>query len=280
MRKTAAALAAALLLLLSACGSEPALTSAPAVTPSPTPTAVSTPEPQPGDMVPLRELVPGIYTDARYATAENFTGEAIYDSAEVYLRRGTAEKLASVQARLEEAGLSLLVWDGWRPVAAQFALWRACPDARYVSNPFGGITNHCRGNTVDLTLVTLEGGAVEMPSGFDDFSALADRDYSDVSGTAAANARLLESLMADAGFSGYYNEWWHYTDGEDYPVCEALGEPEYISCAAQTELLAAPQAGAEALAAAPAGSRLRLLDSVGDYLLVNFEGQYGYVLKA
>ena len=83
-----------------------------------------------------------------------------------------------------------------------------------------------------------------------------------------------------SGFSGYYNEWWHYTDGEDYPVCEALGEPEYISCAAQTELLAAPQAGAEALAAAPAGSRLRLLDSVGDYLLVNFEGQYGYVLKA
>lgn len=288
MRKTAAALAAALLLLLTACGSVPEPTAAPAATPSPSPTAAptheptptSTPEPLPEDMVQLRELVPGIYTDARYATAENFTGEVIYDGAEVYLRRGTAEKLASVQAKLEEAGLSLLVWDGWRPVAAQFALWRACPDARYVSNPFGGITNHCRGNTVDLTLVTLDGVAVEMPSGFDDFSALADRDYSDVSETAAANARLLETLMSDAGFSGYYNEWWHYTDCEDYQVCEALGEPEYFSCPAQTGLLAAPQAGAEMLAAAPAGSRLRLLDSVGSYLLVSFEGQYGYVLKA
>ena len=59
-----------------------------------------------------------------------------------------------------------------------------------------------------------------MPSGFDDFSALADRDYSDVSETAAGNARLLEAAMTEAGFTGYSAEWWHYTDVDGYPVCE------------------------------------------------------------
>lgn len=34
-------------------------------------------------------------------------------------------------------------------------------------------------------------------------AALADRDYSDVSETAAANARLLEDAMTRAGFTGY-----------------------------------------------------------------------------
>ena len=54
---------------------------------------------------------------------------------------------------------------------------------------------HSRGNTVDVTLVTADGQPMEMPTDFDDFTALADRDYSDVGDTAAANARLLESAM-------------------------------------------------------------------------------------
>ena len=46
------------------------------------------------------------------------------------------------------------------------------------------------------TILTFVGGSpVEMPTGFDDFSPLADRDYSDVPETAAANARLLESAI-------------------------------------------------------------------------------------
>lgn len=61
---------------------------------------------------------------------------------------------------------------------------------------------------------------MEMPSDFDAFGPEADRDYSDVSPEAAANARLLEEEMAAAGFAGYSAEWWHFTDGDTYEVFE------------------------------------------------------------
>ena len=73
-------------------------------------------------------------------------------------------------------------------------------------------------NTVDVTLVKLNGEEVPMPSGFDSFTALADRDYSDCTDEAAANAKLLETIMEANGFQGYQKEWWHYTDTDSYPV--------------------------------------------------------------
>ena len=57
-----------------------------------------------------------------------------------------------------------------------------------------------------------------MPTGFDDFSAKADRDYSDCSEAERANAEILEALMEKHGFRGYAGEWWHFTDTQDYPV--------------------------------------------------------------
>ena len=71
-----------------------------------------------------------------------------------------------------------------------------------------------------MTLVTIDGQPVDMPTDFDDFTALADRDYSDVEAAAAANARLLESAMTAAGFRPYSAEWWHYSDTQSYPVDE------------------------------------------------------------
>jgi D-alanyl-D-alanine dipeptidase len=62
-----------------------------------------------------------------------------------------------------------------------------------------------------------------MPTAFDDFSAMADRDYSDCSSEAANHAMLLESIMEKYGFRGYYGEWWHYTDVDSYDV-----EQEFI----------------------------------------------------
>ena len=225
-------------LLLSGCGApagpvtpplpaEPPAVSdtpeAPAETkPLPEPEPAPVPEPAPADLVAVGDYIPGTYTELRYASDNNFTHQVIYSFSDAYLRYGTVQKLASAQESLETAGSSLLIWDAFRPVSAQFKLWEICPDPAYVANPEKGYSSHSRGSTVDITLVTLDGDPVEMPTDFDDFTAMADRDYSDVSEEAAANAGLLEEAMTVAGFKPYSAEWWHYSDTEPYPVEETF----------------------------------------------------------
>jgi len=63
---------------------------------------------------------------------------------------------------------------------------------------------------------------LEMPTGFDDFSSLADRDYSDCSAQAARNCALLEGIMERCGFKPYSAEWWHYSDTNSYPIEESF----------------------------------------------------------
>lgn len=181
---------------------------------------VAKPEPADEDMVLILDYIPDMIIDLKYATTDNFTGQVIYENDDAYLRYGTVKKLMQVKDELKSKGYKLVLWDGYRPVAAQFRLWDICPDSRYVSNPNKGFSKHSRGNTVDITIVTLDGQAVEMPTGFDDFTKEADRDYSDVSDTAAKNSQMLEDIMTKAGFKGYSGEWWHYSDTTEYPVIE------------------------------------------------------------
>ena len=188
--------------------------------PAPEPAPEPVPEPENEAFVRVRDYIPEITVDLRYATADNFTGQVIYTFSDAYLRYGTVKKLAAAQETLAEQGYGLKIWDAFRPVSAQFALWDICPDGRYVANPNKGFSSHSRGNTVDLTLVTSDGEDVPMPTGFDYFSAKADRDYSDVEEEAALNALLLEETMIEAGFKPYSGEWWHFSDTDPYEVEE------------------------------------------------------------
>lgn len=216
-----------LLMLLGACGGEDTKqnieaseTLQPTAAPAPTPVPTPTPAPADDELVRVQDYIPDIITDLKYASADNFTGVVIYDDNTAYLRYGTVKKLAAAQSELAKSGYSLLIWDAYRPVSAQYRLWEVCPNSIYVADPTKGFSNHSRGNTVDISLVKTSGGAVEMPSGFDDFTAHADRDYSDVSQAAGDNARYLEEIMADAGFVGYSGEWWHYSDSLEYPIVQ------------------------------------------------------------
>lgn len=226
-RSFTALMAAVLVLVLCACGTDAPAETVPPVTPeatvSPTPVptvAVEIPAPEPEDtaLVRVRDYIPDIWVDLRYAGENNFTGAAVYDFSDAYLRYGTVKKLAAVQEALRGEGLSLLIWDAYRPQYAQRLLWERCPDANFVANPDTGGSKHSNGGTVDITICTSDGAPMEMPSEFDEFSALADRDYSDVSAEAAANAEKLERLMDAAGFDGYSAEWWHYTDRDGYEI--------------------------------------------------------------
>lgn len=182
------------------------------------PPETTLPEPQDEDFVNVVLYIPDLIVDLKYATDENFTGQIIYDFDQLWLRYGTVKKLMGVQEDLKQQGLYLKVWDGFRPPAAQWKLWDVCPDPMYVSNPNNGFSSHSRGNTVDITLVYADGTEVTMPTGFDDFSKLADRDYSDCEAEAAANALMLEQLMKEHGFKPYSGEWWHFSDTQSYPV--------------------------------------------------------------
>jgi len=184
------------------------------------------PEPEDGDLVRVIDYLPAVREELAYATEDNFTGQKIYDFYNAYLRYGTVKKLAAVCGELEEQGLGILIWDGFRPVSAQAALWDICPDPSYVSHPVTGSRSHCRGSAIDLTLIDLETGEkLTMPTGFDDFTDLADRDYADCTPEAAANAKLLEDAMKKHGFKPYSAEWWHYSDTDSYPVEEDFEPP-------------------------------------------------------
>lgn len=176
------------------------------------------PEPEDGDLVRVRDYIPDIVVELRYATENNFTGQVIYDFEDAWLRYGTVKKLMQVQEALRQQGLSLKIWDAFRPTQSQFVLWEVCPISKYVANPHVGFSSHSRGNTVDITLVDSRGRELVMPTDYDDFSDLANRDYSDCTPEAADNARLLESLMEKHGFSPYYSEWWHFSDTDSYDV--------------------------------------------------------------
>ncbi len=180
------------------------------------------PEPDDAAFVRMTDYLPDIQVDLRYAGDNNFTGTRIYDFTDAYLRYGTMKKLISVHTALEADGYTFCIWDAFRPVSAQFRLWEVYPDATYVANPVTGHSSHSCGSTVDLTLVHLDGSPVEMPTDFDDFSLKADRDYSDCTEQAAANARYLENLMTNAGFRPYRGEWWHFSDTDSYPVEESF----------------------------------------------------------
>lgn len=186
--------------------------------------AVTEPLPEPGDadFVKIIDYIPDVVIDLRYSTENNHTGKVIYDFEDIWLRYGTVKKLMKVQEKLKEDGYRLKIWDGFRPTYAQFRLWEACPDARYVANPYVEFSNHSRGNTIDLTIVYADGNEVLMPTEFDNTTPMADRVYDDCSPDAAHNSQYLENIMVSCGFWGYWGEWWHYTDNTRYPVEEVF----------------------------------------------------------
>ena len=243
---------------------------------------VNSVEPDKDAFVLVNDYIPDIEIDLHYATVNNFARQRIYDFTDAYLRYGTVIKLKAASDILKTHGYGLKIWDAFRPVYAQAKLYEAYPDPNVVSHPVTGYRGHCRGNAVDLTLIDLATGQeLPMPTGFDNFTAYADRDYSDCGTTSATNAKLLEQVMTECGFKPLQSEWWHFTDTDTYPVDEFFepGTPgvweancnEYIS-------LRKTAGSSEVLAKIPAGARVSLQNWDGRYAKVSYDGQEGYVL--
>jgi D-alanyl-D-alanine dipeptidase/L,D-peptidoglycan transpeptidase YkuD (ErfK/YbiS/YcfS/YnhG family) len=154
-----------------------------------------------------------VKVEMRYAEDDNFTGKRVYSCGRCFLRPETATKVAMAQRELRKKGLSLKMWDCYRPPAAQRLFWSLVPDPRYVADPKTGSV-HNRGSAVDVTLVDSEGKELEMPTGFDDFSTRAAHGETRLPAKAIENRRTLAEAMEKAGFKRLESEWWHYEDGE------------------------------------------------------------------
>jgi len=172
------------------------------------------------DLVEIRKLDPTLQVDLKYATADNFLHRPLYSDSRCFLRRCTAERLIRAHRQLQSQGYGIKIWDGYRPLSVQKAMWKIMPDANFVADPAKG-SRHNRGAAVDVTLVDGSGREVEMPTPFDDFTPRAAARSADVTPEAARHRQLLQEAMTGAGFILYEAEWWHFNDPE-WEKCEIL----------------------------------------------------------
>jgi D-alanyl-D-alanine dipeptidase len=171
------------------------------------------------DLVDAAPVVPGLVVDLRYTQADNFFGRAFYPpKARCLLLRPVAGRLARTAEDLRRQGYRLKVWDCYRPHAVQRAMWERMPKKGYVADPRTG-SHHNRGAAVDVTLVRLDGTAVEMPTAFDTFGPTARHDAQVGSAEVRQRRALLRAAMEAAGFRANRAEWWHYE------APEATGAP-------------------------------------------------------
>jgi D-alanyl-D-alanine dipeptidase len=180
------------------------------------------PAEQTGDeFVEVRDVIPGIIVDLKYAGPDNVFGMVLYENETCLLRKNVASALGRVQEKLKERDLQLVIWDAYRPLSAQKMMWLKMPDDRYVADPKKG-SRHNRGAAVDLTLADMSGTLLPMPTEYDDFSRKAHRNFEHSDKEAAANSKLLEEVMTSEGFTGLPTEWWHYDyEGwSNYPITD------------------------------------------------------------
>lgn len=145
-----------------------------------------------------------------YATADNLTGRPVYaPDAQCALRPVAAQKLYQAAHAAQQAELSLLVYDAYRPARVQDIFWQVIADPRYVAEPTNG-SNHTRGVAVDVTLLDRDGQPLDMGTDFDAMCQQSHHDREDLPVAVQRNRYLLLGIMRQAGFAPITTEWWHY----------------------------------------------------------------------
>ncbi|MDA9572790.1 M15 family metallopeptidase [Flavobacteriaceae bacterium] len=183
------------------------------------------------DFIDIKEYIPNIIIDLKYASNDNFTGRIVngYESPICLLTAEAASSLRNIQTILNKSGYSLKIYDAYRPQRSvnHFINWSKNPSdtinkSYYYPNllksnlfKLGYIaskSSHSRGSTVDITLVDINSGKeVDMGSPYDFFGLESSHDYKNISITQKNNRKLLLDVMTNNGFSSYPKEWWHYT---------------------------------------------------------------------
>lgn len=183
-------------------------------------------EPKDTEIVPIKEYIPKIKYDIKYATTDNFANKKMYESQEQYLKLQyqAIKKLKKAEEIAQSEWLSLKIRDAYRPTEAQEALWNWYDDAwlpqsqktKNVARPttyWWKWSNHWRWTAIDLTIIDNNWNELEMPTKFDEFWESAHWDHVNRlpnSDTKKKNALKLKEIMTKAWFSTYKNERRHF----------------------------------------------------------------------
>lgn len=210
----------------------------------------------PAGFVFLADISPTIRQDIRYAGRRNFLGRpaAGYEAGECILTEPAARALDRAQREIAPRGLTLVVWDCYRPERAvrDFMAWLRDPvdtamaATFYPREPKAGLSlrgylssrsTHSRGSTVDLGLARAgdgsgggtgpchapaghrpSDGTLDFGTAYDCFDLQSAIGAPGIARVAAANRAMLAGLMRRHGFRGYSREWWHFQlAGEPFP---------------------------------------------------------------
>ncbi len=181
-------------------------------------------------LVDILEYVSDARIAMRYASTDNFVGAVVdgYETPRCLLSPPAADALAGVQAELRSFGLSLIMFDCYRPQRAvdHFVRWSRDPSDQKTRSRYypaedkalmfekGYIdrrSGHSRASTVDLGLVDTTGAELDMGTGWDFMDPRSATEYPGLTDQARRNRLMLRSLMAAHGFRNYAGEWWHFT---------------------------------------------------------------------
>lgn len=161
-------------------------------------------------LIDIQRAIPGITLDIRYATDNNFMKQVMYPEARAFARKPVVEQLKNVQLALRKKGLSLKIYDAYRPYAITVAFYKKASDKNFVANPAQG-SKHNRGCAIDLTLINYKTKKeLPMPTPYDSFAAAAAADYQKLPAEKLKNRDLLIKIMEAHGFRVLSNEWWHF----------------------------------------------------------------------
>jgi D-alanyl-D-alanine dipeptidase len=179
----------------------------------------------------IKEVIPTIQQELRYCSHNNFLGVPVdgYEEPVLIISTKAVEALKKVQNDLLKQGLSLKIFDAYRPQTAvnHFVRWaRDVNDTLEKEQFYPGVnkrylfalgyiaskSGHSRGSTVDLTIVNLKTGKeLDMGSPFDFFGEISHVNYPNLTTKQKENRKLLQKTMRKHGFRSYSKEWWHFT---------------------------------------------------------------------
>lgn len=127
-----------------------------------------------------------------------------------------------------------VVYEAYRPMSAQKALWddivnrelQKNPTAdtsseefialcdKFVANPYRQGSGHQSGAAIDISLANDKGEEYDMGGFVRQFDDTAEFDSLNLSKKAQENRLILKKTLESVGFVNYPSEWWHYSFGD------------------------------------------------------------------